>query len=156
HMWWVGAFLFTPSILMWAVAYAIEIRQHGFYFPVSWYSFTYIYLPSFAALIGFSVPLVCLLLLRRASRRVNVLLFTAYLAAMLIWGVIDVRYEHYQMSYKEKIGHTSLDDNWQHVHGYFTWWFLPYSWIESPQENKRALDSWWQARNIFGHPGFES
>ena len=124
QIWWFGVALFTPSVLTWIILVPLYVFKHMWHCPFDWYGIIYVYLPMFAAVVGFTVPLVCLRRFRGKSWRVTGWAFAGYLAFMLTWGVIDVRHEHCQMSGDEGIGHVSY---W---HTYFTWYFIPYTWIE--------------------------
>ena len=154
YIWWVGVILFAPSLLIWAFSLALIIYNGMSFLPFVWNGIKIFYLPLFAALIGFSAPLVCLWLLKSATTKVNASLFALYFTVMLIWGVIDVRHENYQMSYFQKKEQTLAEDQWQYVHCYFTWWFLPYRCIEVP--TKRTPDSWWLESSSFGYSRIES
>ena len=124
HIWWLGVGLFAPSVICWGMSLSLFISKDFFHAPFDWFGITRVYLPLLAAIIGFTVPLICLRFLRGKSWRVTGLAFAGYLAIMLLWSVIDIRNQHYQMGGHLTLGHKSY---W---HAYFTWYFMPYQWIE--------------------------
>lgn len=128
HTWWLGVALFTPSVLLWLVAISLfyeDMWKSAF----NWERARSIYLPMFAALVGFAVPLLCLRCLRDSSWRVTAWVFAGYLAVMLNWGIIDVRQQKYQLGGHKYPG-IVVDGHAQYFHDYWTWYFLPYKWIE--------------------------
>jgi hypothetical protein len=46
---------------------------------------------------------------------------------MLTWGIVDIRYENYQMGGQRG---SFIQGHRYYFHSYFTWYFLPYRWIE--------------------------
>jgi hypothetical protein len=127
-MWWLGVALFTPSVLLWLVAIAL-FYEGMWECAFDWEGARGLYLPMFAAVVGFAVPLLCLRCLRSSSWRVTGRVFAGYLAVMLIWGIIDVRQQHYQIGGHEYPG-IVIDGHSHYFHVYLTWYFLPYKWIE--------------------------
>ena len=103
HIWWFGVVLFTPSLLFWALSLRVLYRT-GLEFQFDWFVIRHFYLPMFGAILGFSVPLVCLRRLRNVPSRVPRLLFSAYLAVILTWAVIDVRCFNYQIGGHDENG----------------------------------------------------
>jgi hypothetical protein len=130
HIWWLAVALFTPSVFIWAFSTAIFVYKGMFNCPFDRHGIIRVYLPMFAAVVGFFVPLVCLRVLRAASWRHTGWLFTTYLGLMLTWGVIDIRHEHYQMGGHDYPNGPLVDGHRYYWHSYFTWYFLPYEWIE--------------------------
>ena len=88
------------------------------------------YLPFFAACVGFSVPVVCLKVLRKSPARLWGCVFVIYLATMLTWGIIDIRCENYQMGGHSYPNGPLIDGHKYYFHSYYTWPFMPYRWIE--------------------------
>lgn len=88
------------------------------------------YLPFAAAMIGFTLPLYCLIRLRTVAWRFNGSLFAGYLTLVIIWGVIDIRCEQYQIGGHEYPSGVMVDGHKHYFHSYWTWYFLPYRWIE--------------------------
>ncbi len=131
HAWWLGVALFTPSLLIWAITTSMFVYKGMFNCPFDWHGITYVYLPMFAGFVGFVVPLACLRFLRQASWRFTGLVFTGYLAAMLAWAIIDIRHEHYQIGGYDYPNGPLVDGHRYYWHGYYTWYFIPYRWIEN-------------------------
>lgn len=129
HIWWIGVLVFLPSCLLWgyfSVMCIWEFKQFG---SLDWYGFTHVYFPLFAAIFGLSVPLVCLRRLRDLSAKATFIAFSAFVALMLTWGVLDIRSEHYQVGGHD-YPHGVLEDGHRYYwHLYITWYFLPYRWI---------------------------
>ena len=130
HIWWLGVALFAPSIFIWVWLLGISICKGMFNCPFDWHGITHIYLPLFAAVAGFTTPLIFLRYLRHASWRLTAWLFMAYLAVILTWGIVDIRLEHYQMGGHENPNGPLVDGHRYYWHSYWTWYFLPYEWIE--------------------------
>jgi hypothetical protein len=130
HTWWLGAALFTPSILIWTISLGLLIYDGMFNCPFDRHGIIRIYLPLFAAIVGFVTPLVCSRFLREASKRITGRFFMAYLAVMLTWGIIDIRHENYQMGGHDYPNGPVADGHRNYWHVYYTWCFLPYWWIE--------------------------
>jgi hypothetical protein len=130
HTWWLGVALFTPSVLAWLIPTALFISKGLFDCPFDWPGITHVYLPMFAAVVGFTVPLVCLWRLRGSSWRVTGWAFACYLAVMLTWGIIDIRQQHYQMGGHDYPNGPRVDGHRYYWHVYYTWYFIPYRWIE--------------------------
>lgn len=130
HTWWFGVVLFTPSVLIWAFSLGLFIYKGMFDCPFDRRGIIGVYLPLFAAVLGFVTPLVCLRLLREVSRRRTSWLFAGYMFVMLVWGIIDIRHEHYQMGGHLYPNGPSVDGHRKYWHVYYTWYFLPYEWIE--------------------------
>lgn len=130
YIWWFEAALFAPSVYIWAVFLSLTISHDMFDCPFDYHGIVFVYLPLLAAVVGFVTPLVCLRLLRRASRSRIRWLFGIYLATMLTWGIIDVRNNHYQMGGHGDPDNPIADGHAQYWHLYFTWYFIPYRLIE--------------------------
>lgn len=133
HVWWLGAALFAPALLVWiTVLVAFGVRG-WLELPFDAHGLRHIILPFFAAVLGFTVPLVCLRALRRTPARVWGSIFVAYLCVMLAWGIIDIRHENHQL-----VGHRDarLHGHKKYFHRYTTWYFLPYRWIEKGLERE--------------------
>jgi hypothetical protein len=130
HIWWLGAVLFGPSLLLWITVIVLFSVKGMFEFSFNWYGIRYIYLPFFAAFVGFSIPVICLRVLRRTPARVWVCIFVIYLVVMLTWGIVDIRYENYQMGGHRYPNGPLIDGHRYYFHRYITWYFLPYRWIE--------------------------
>ena len=130
HTWWFGVMLFAPSVLIWVITTSGFVYKGMFNCPFDWHGIKHIYLPLFAALVGLTTPLVCLRLFRGASWRFTGLAFAAYLALMLAWAAIDIRHEHYQMGGHEYPNGPLIDGHRYYWHVYYTWYFIPYRWIE--------------------------
>jgi len=141
--------LFTPSILLWGFSLGLFIYKGMFNCPFDWHGITHVYLPLFAAVVGLAVPIVCLRLLRHASWRVTRLSFAGYLATMLTWAAIDIRHEHYQMGGHDYPNGPLVDGHRYYWHAYYTWYFIPYRWIEHeiedspPKDGKRSAEGTW-------------
>lgn len=130
HIWWLGVVLFAPSVLFWILAVGIFIWNGKFNCPFDRYGIIHVYLPLFAALIGFSFPIVFMRLFRQASGRVTAWTFAAYLAVMLTWGIIDIQHENYQFGGHDYPNGPLIDGHKHYWHVYYTWYFLPYTWFE--------------------------
>jgi len=130
HLWWLGVVLFTPSLFMWGYCLVLLIHKGIFDAPFDIYGITRVYLPLFAAAIGFAIPLFCLRFLRNALWPGTVRAFCSYLAAMLVWAAIDIRHEHYQIGGHDYPHGILIDGHRYYWHVYFTWYFIPYRWIE--------------------------
>jgi len=130
HCWWLGVAMFTPSILTWGLFLGLSVYKGWVAFPFDRYGITHLYLPLLAAVVGFIVPLFCLHRFRTASRRATWCVFFGYLAVMLAWGIVDIRQEHYQMGGHRYPNDVLTDGHRYYFHSYFTWYFLPYRWIE--------------------------
>ena len=130
HTWWLGVALFTPSVLIWGITTSLFIYKGMFHCPFDWHGITRVYLPMFAAIVGVTIPLICLRRLRSSSWRVTVLAFAGYLAVMLTWGIIDIRREHYQMGGHDYPNGPLVDGHTHYWHVYYTWYFIPYRWVE--------------------------
>lgn len=135
HTWWLGAGLFTPSILIWGYSLSLFIYSGMFSVSFDWHGVTRFFLPLLAAVLGFTVPLFCMRLLRRASWRLTGLAFAGYLVVMLAWAVIEIRNEHYQMGGHDYPNGPLVDGHRYYWHIYYTWYFVPYRWIEREIEN---------------------
>ena len=130
HTWWLGVVLFTPSVLTWIFVLATSIYLRKFNCPFDSYGIRFIYLPLLAAVLGLTVPVVSLRLLRSASWRLTKWAFTGYLAFFLIWAGIDIRCENHQMGGHDYPNGPIADGHRYYWHSYFTWYFVPYRWIE--------------------------
>ncbi len=130
HVWWLGVLLFAPSLLIWALAIGMPIYMGIFRCPFDWFHIRFVYLPLFAALSGLTVPAACLRLLRAASWRVTSWAFAAYLAVFLTWGIIDIRNENHQVGGHDYPNGPLVDGHKYYWHQYYTWYFIPYRWIE--------------------------
>jgi hypothetical protein len=122
HTWWLGLVLFAPSIFIWAFVLVVSLFKGVWHCPFDWYGIKQVYLPLFAAILCFTTPLVCMRLLQSASWRRTAWVFLGYVALWLTWAVIDIRLSHYQMSGEDFHGY--------YWHSYYTWYFMPYKWIE--------------------------
>jgi len=130
HIWWIGVLLFLPSCLLWgyfSVMCIWKFKQLG---SLDWYGFTHVYLPLVAALVGFILPLLCLRLCRQSSWRVTGWAFAGYLAVVVAWAAADIRHEHYQIGGHDYPNGPLVDGHRYYWHVYFTWYFIPYRWIE--------------------------
>jgi len=127
HMWWFGVTLFTPSVTIWTAILSLSIYRGTFHCPLDWQGIMAVYLPLFAALVGFIVPLLCLWLQRSAPWQVTTWAFAGYLAVLITWATIDVRHRNFQTCRED----FSQGESW---HFYYTWYFMPYRWIEIPVE----------------------
>jgi intracellular septation protein A len=76
----------------------------------------------FAAALGLVSAAFCMCLLWRSKPRMNASAFAIYLAVVLVWGTLDIHYHNRQMFVHSMSGGRSYEV-------YFTWWFLPASWI---------------------------
>jgi hypothetical protein len=122
--------LFAPSILIWGFSLGLFIYKGMFNCPFDHHGILHIYLPLFAAVACLVTPLICLRLLRQASWRRTGLLFTVYLTVVLTWGIIDIRNGHYQVGGHDYPNGILVDGHRYYWHIYYTWYFLPYKWIE--------------------------
>ena len=122
--------MFTPSILTWLIVFGLTIAKGMFNAPFDWHSIRHVYLPLFAAIVGFTVPLLCLRFLSHASWQVTGWAFGAFLSLMLTWAVIDIRHENYQMGGHDYPNGPLVDGHKHYWHIYYTWYFIPYRWIE--------------------------
>ena len=120
YIWWLGVFLFAASLTVWGWFVGIFVYTGDFSCPLDAHGVRYVYLPFFAACVGFVAPLVCRRVLWRSSGRVHAWAFGAYLAAMTCWGVLDIRYSNCQVFFcpvtDRFTGPSQI---------YFTWWFIP-------------------------------
>ena len=57
-------------------------------------------------------------------------IFVIYLVVMLTWGIVDIRCENYQMGGHRYPNGPLIDGHKYYFHHYYTWYFLPYRWIE--------------------------
>ena len=130
HTWWLGVALFTPSILTWGTVLVFSIYHGMFRCPFNWHGIRFVYLPLFAAIAGFTVPLLCLRFFRSASWRLISLAFAAYLALFLAWAVVDIRHENHQMGGHDYPNGPLVDGHRYYWHVYYTWYFIPYRSIE--------------------------
>jgi hypothetical protein len=130
HIWLVGVVAFTPSVLIWGLSLGMFIYKGMFNCPFDWHGITHIYLPLTAALVGFTVPLVCRKLFRRSQWRLTIGAFIGYVALLLTWAVIDIRHEHYQIGGHDYPNGVLIDGHRYYWHFYYTWYFIPYRWIE--------------------------
>ena len=135
HIWWIGVAVFAPSLVLSGLLLYVSFRT-GPPPQFDWYMTRKCYLPLSAAILGFSIPLVCLRRLRHASGRLCGWSFAAYVAVMLTWGVIDVRCVNYQIGGHEYPNGVLVDGHKYYFHTYITWYFLPYRWIEPDTESK--------------------
>lgn len=130
HIWWIGVVLFGPPAALWVLIIVVFSVIGMFDCPFDWHGIRHFYIPFFAALVGLVVPLVCLRALRRSSPRVWVSVFVVYVVAMLTWGIVDIRCENYQMGGHDYPNGPLADGHKYYFHQYYTWYFLPYRWIE--------------------------
>jgi hypothetical protein len=129
-IWWLGVWLFAPSCLIWAFMLGWGIYDGWFPPPFDRFHIIGIYLPLFAALVGLIFPVICLRRLRHASWRQSLCVFAVYLVVLFTWGIIDVRNENYQMGGHFYPNGPLIDGHKYYFHNYYTWYFLPYRWIE--------------------------
>lgn len=87
-----------------------------------------VYLPLFAAILGFSAPILALRASWNARLKSTLLAMACYWLIMLSWGFLDVMHRQYQLGVHyhgaTPPGHRGYS------HYYFTWWFIPYYWVE--------------------------
>ena len=130
YIWWLGIILFGTSLLVW-IAFLLVLSVKGMVkFSFDLYCIRHIYLPFIAALVGFIIPVICLRVLKRSPARVWVCIFVIYLLVMLTWGIVDIRYENYQLGCHGKPNGQLIYGHKYYFHGYLTWYFLPYRGIE--------------------------
>lgn len=130
HIWWLGILLFAPAVFLWTFVIAMFSIKGEFDCPFDWFGIRHIYLPLVAAWLGLAVPVVCLRVLRHARPRVWVSTFVVYVAVMLIWGIVDIRFQNYQVGGHRYPNGPLVDGHKYYFHQYYTWYFLPYRWIE--------------------------
>ena len=130
HIWWLGVVLFGPSLFIWITVIILFSAKGMLECPFDWYGIRHIYLPFLAAFVGFSIPIICLIILRKTPARVWVSIFVIYLVIMLAWGIVDIRCENYQIGGHRYPHGPLIDGHKYYFHRYFTWYFLPYRWIE--------------------------
>lgn len=130
HIWWLGVALFVPSVITWGVSLGVFIYKGFFDVPFDWFGITRVYLPFVAAILGFATPILCLRFLKHASCRLTGWAFAGYLSVMLIWATIDIRHQHYQMGGHGTSSGSAADGHGDYWHVYYTWYFIPYRWIE--------------------------
>ena len=130
HAWWLGVVLFAPSLFLWISVFVLFSFKGLLDCHFDWYGIRHVYLPLLAALVGFCVPLVCLRILKRSQPGVWVSILVVYFVIMLAWGIIDVRYENYQVGGHSYPNGPLVDGHKYYFHQYYTWYFLPYRWIE--------------------------
>ena len=135
YIWLLGFAVFLPSILMWVFSFGIAIYKNQFDWSMNWHNARFLYLPFFAAVVGFSIPTYCFLRLQHASVKKHSLLFTTYLAVLLIWGAIDIKNENYQIGGHDYPNGPMTDGHKFYWHTYFTWYFFPYRAIEEYKFN---------------------
>ena len=128
-IWWLGVLLFTPSLALWTILIVLFWNGGADYTP-SWSNLRHTFLPCLAALLGFCVPIVCLRLLRRSPPRLWVPVFVTYCVILLTWGLIDIRHENYQVGGHNYPNGILVNGHKYYFHHYYTWYFLPYRWIE--------------------------
>lgn len=144
HIWWLGVLVFTPSVFLWLTMFTI----FGWNGKLAWLHLNGIWRPCLAALLGFGVPIVFLRYLGRSSTRLWCPIFLAYCVILLTWGLIEIRNEEYQMGYyrcptgvhsistgglscaTRALNRAPVEGHWHYFHDYYTWYFLPYRWIE--------------------------
>ena len=124
-VWWIGITLFGIAVLIWVAMFAVLIVKGMFSVSFDWTAFRHLHLPFLAAIVGLTVPIVCLRKLRCSRARRWVPVFTAYVVVMLAWGIADIRCGNWQISGMR------ADGNGGCLHSYFTWYFLPQGWIGS-------------------------
>jgi hypothetical protein len=121
YVWWLGVFLFSASLSIWAFAIGIFVCLGDFTWPpFDWYGVRYVYMPMAAAVVGVVGGLVGRRVCWRLSGHGNAWAFGAYLAAMTAWGAMDIRYSNCQVFFcpvrAEFRGPSQI---------YFTCWFIP-------------------------------
>ncbi len=130
HSWWLGVLFFAPAVFIWIAAFVLFAIKGILDCPFDWYGIRHIYLPFVAALVGLMVPIVCLRVLRRSHPRVWISTLLIYITVMLTWGVVDIRYQNYQVGGHNYPNGPLVDGHRYFSHHYYTWYFLPYRWIE--------------------------
>ena len=130
HIWWIGVFLFLPSCLFWGWSSAVSIWKFKQFALLDWHGLTHAYFPMLAAIVGLSIPLACLHRLRDFSLKATLVAFSSFVALMLTWGIVDIRSGHYQIGGHDYPNGPLVDGHRYYWHIYFTWYFLPYRWIE--------------------------
>lgn len=131
HIWWLGVGLFTPSALIWCMFVSVYTYKGWINFSLDGHSLTHFYLPMLGAFVGLTVPLLLLRPLRcAASGRFGGCFFFGYLAIMLTWAIVDIRREHYQVGGHDYSDGVLATGHTQYWHLYYTWYFMPYKWIE--------------------------
>ena len=121
HIWWFGVVLFTPSLIAWLWTSGRFVYGGTFRWQMDWIGITRVYLPVCAAFLGLVIPLTALRFFQSASLRRTMLLFVTYVVSFVLWGVTDIQHQNWQ-------ARGMLDK--QYWHAYYTWYFLPYRWIE--------------------------
>lgn len=135
HVWWIGVFLFLPSCLLWGWFGVMSIWKFKQFGTPDWYGLTHVYLPMLAAIVGLSVPMICLRRFGKLSAKPTFSAFAVFVAVMLAWGVLDVRNEHYQVNGHDYPNGVLVDGHRHYWHLYFTWYFLPYRAIQGYRFN---------------------
>lgn len=128
NIWWVGAGLFAPSVLWWVIE-LLPIMICG---DMEWTTspLKQIYLPFVAALVGLTVPLVSLRMLKNASWCFTSCAFLGYLVCMLSWATLDIRHQHAQGN--------ALQEDFHSRNIYFTWYFVPAQWAKWIEQSSAA------------------
>lgn len=130
HVWVLGSLLFLRSLVAWIFHLVLFGRAGILDWSLDRDAWLGVWLPFLAAVIGFFFPIVCLRVLRDASWRRNATAFALYLCVMVTWGVIDLHYERYQIGGHYGPGGDGGGLHRHYFHDYWTWYFLPYHWIE--------------------------
>jgi hypothetical protein len=140
RIWWIGLVLFCPSVVAWVLAFGWSILHRRFQPYLDSYGLTHMYLPFLAACLAVAVPIYMLRRSQAFRPRQTAALFGAYLFVLAAWGVADIRFVHCQISGNHCAGdpfdimHYYGSRRFGDSHIYFTWYFLPYSKIEDPEE----------------------
>ena len=129
YIWLIGVVVFTPSLVLWGYYFWMALFNGRFNCAFDSYGVRYVYLPLFAAIAGFFVPAFCFLRLRHASRKKTISMFVGYVMVMLIWGVLDIKNENYQIGGHDYPNSPQADGHKHYWHLYLTWYFLPHKFI---------------------------
>lgn len=140
HIWLIGVMFFAPALLVWIVFIILFSVKGMFDCPFDEHGVRHIYLPFLAAVLGFCIPVICLRVLRQTSARVWVPIFIAYCVIMLMWGIIDIRCENYQVGGHRYPNGPLVDGHRYYFHQYYTWYFLPYRLIEKGIGDQQTIE----------------
>jgi hypothetical protein len=128
-VWLFSILIFAPALIGWIYFIYLGIWHDLFDFAfINKYCKANFYLPLLATILGLTIPIICLRVLNEQPTKVWITVFVIYLIIMLMWGIVDIRCENYQ------IGGESFT-NGDYFHSYITWYFMPYRWIEKRNDN---------------------
>jgi hypothetical protein len=130
HVWWVAVVVFGMSVLIWALNVIPVVAVGWWNCPLDWPGIRQVYLPMFAAVVGFAVPVVALGKLKHSRCRVWLPIFLTYVLVMLTWAIIDIRCQNYQLGGHDYPNNPVVDGHKYYYHQYYTWYFMPYRLIE--------------------------